>query len=51
MLALVGDITSKKDISGKYNTLAVPTPSIDAYIYVVTKHVYIYFDQWTGEGS
>ena len=51
MLALVGDITSKKDISGKHDTLAVPTPSIDAYIYVVTKYVYIYFDYGTGEGS
>ena len=51
MLALVGDITSKKDISGKHDTLAVPTPSIDGYIYVVTKYVYIYFDYGTGEGS
>jgi len=44
MLALVGDITSKKDISGQHDTLAVPTPSTDAYIYVVTKYVCIYLD-------
>ena len=46
MLALAGDVTSKKDTSGQHDTLAVPTPSIDAYIYV-----YIYFDHGTGEGS
>jgi len=51
MLALVGDITSKKDISRNHATLAVPTPSIDAYIYVVTNYFFIYFDLGTGEGS